>query len=121
MEYTNICIGMNWPLVVIIGTQILFTASDLLARNFMVKQGFTLATFLSSWFFVYGAIRIVATFGQLYVFTSLELGKTMALFGAASIMFANVLGYLVLKEVLSPGAYIGVTLAVAAFVVLALK
>jgi hypothetical protein len=33
---------------------------------------------------------------------------------------ANVLGLLVLKEVLSPGAYIGVSLAVIAFIVLAL-
>ncbi|MDD3156254.1 MAG: hypothetical protein PHP14_02410 [Candidatus Pacebacteria bacterium] len=59
-------------------------------------------------------------FGQLYVFTVIELGKTMALFGAFSIILANVLGLLVLKEILSPGAYIGVSLAVIAFIVLAL-
>jgi hypothetical protein len=34
------------------------------------------------------------------------------LFGATSIVLANILGFLLLKEVLSPGAYIGVTLAV---------
>jgi len=59
-------------------------------------------------------------FGQLHVFTAVELGKTMALFGAVSIVLANILGFLVLKEVLSPGAYIGVSLAVIAFLVLAL-
>jgi hypothetical protein len=41
-------------------------------------------------------------FGQLYVFTAIDLGKTMALFGAFSIILANSLGFLVLKEVLSP-------------------
>ena len=39
---------MNWPIIVIIGTQLLFTTSDLLARNYMPKQGFALTTFLST-------------------------------------------------------------------------
>jgi len=111
---------MNWPIVIIIGAQLLFTTSDLLARNYMPKQGFALATFLSVWFLAYFSIRIIAMFGQLYVFTAIELGKTMALFGAASILLANLLGFLVLKEVLSPGAYIGITFAVIAFIILAL-
>ena len=112
---------MNWPLLIIIGTQLLFTTGDLLARTYMPKQGFAFATFLSGWFLAYFLIRTIAMFGQLYVFTAIELGKTMALFGAVSIMLANVLGFLVLKETLSPRAYIGVTLAVIAFIVLALK
>jgi multidrug transporter EmrE-like cation transporter len=110
---------MNWPIVVIVGTQILFTASDLLARSNMSKQGFVVAAFLSKWFLAYFLIRMIAMFGQLYVFTSIELGKTMALFGAVSIILANVLGLLVLKEVLSPVAYAGVSLAVVAFLILA--
>ncbi len=112
---------MNWPLTVLVGAQLLFTTSDLLARYYMPKQGFSLPTFLSAWFVAYFLIRIVAMFGQLYVFTSIELGKSMALFGAVSIVLANVLGFLVLKEVLSPTAYIGVVIAVIAFLVLALK
>ena len=86
----------------------------------MPKQGFVLSTFLSGWFLLYFSIRIIAMFGQLYIFTAIELGKTMAMFGAISIILANLLGLLVLKEVLSPGAYIGVTLAVIAFIILAL-
>lgn len=111
---------MNWSIVAIIITQLLFTTSDLLARSHMPRQGFSLATFISGWFLAYFSIRIIAMFGQLYVFTAIELGKTMALFGAASIMLANLLGFLVLKEILSPGAYIGITLAAIAFIVLAL-
>jgi multidrug transporter EmrE-like cation transporter len=111
---------MNWPIIVIVGAQLLFTVSDLLGRSYMPKQGFALASFLSGWFLVYFLIRIVAMFGQLYAFTAIDLGKTMALFGAVSIILANLLGFLVLKEVLSPGAYVGITLAIVAFVVLAL-
>ncbi len=86
----------------------------------MSKQGFVLVTFLSGWFLVYFSIRIIAMFGQLYVFTAIELGKTMALFGAISIILSNLLGFLVLKEVLSTSVYIGITFAIIAFMVLAL-
>ena len=110
---------MNWPIIVIVVSQLLFTTSDFLARLYMPKQGFALASFVSIWFAFYVAIRVIATFGQLYVFTSIELGKTMALFGAVSIILANLLGLLLLKEVLSPGAYAGITLAVIAFIILA--
>ncbi|PIR46796.1 MAG: hypothetical protein COV07_02335 [Candidatus Vogelbacteria bacterium CG10_big_fil_rev_8_21_14_0_10_45_14] len=106
-------------LLVVLGTQVLFTASDLLARYYMGLNGFHLATFLSAWFVVYFVIRIVAMFGQLYVFSHLELGRTMALFGATSIILANGLGYLLLGELLSAGAYLGVVLTVIAFLALA--
>lgn len=111
---------MNWQMAIIIGTQVLFTTSDLLARMYMPKQGFVMATFFSVWFLIYFLIRMIAMFGQLYIFTEIELGKTMALFGAVSIMLANILGFLVLKEVLSPGAYIGISFAIIAFIILAL-
>ena len=110
---------MNYVLLVLIGAQLLYTISDLMARHFMLKHGFTLAAFLTSWFVVYFIIRLFAMVGQLYVFTSTELGKTIALFGALGIVLANVLGLLVFKEILSPWAYVGVSLAIIAFFVLA--
>lgn len=108
-------------MAIIIGTQLLFTCGDLLARANMHRHGFTLAAFLSGWFAVYFLLRTVAMFGQLYIFSCVELGKTMAVFGAVSIVLSNVLGLLLLKEVLSAGAYAGVTLAVLAFLALAMK
>jgi multidrug transporter EmrE-like cation transporter len=104
---------------VLIFTQLLFSVSDLMGRNYMKLYGFSTAAFASTWFVVYFLIRIVATMGQLYVFASIDLGKTMALFGAASIIVANFLGLLVLKEVLSPMAYVGISLAVVTFCLLA--
>lgn len=73
------------------------------------------------WFILYWLFRIAATFGQLYVLSQVEVGKTLALFGAASIILANLLGFLLLKEVLSPTQYGGITLAVIAFIILSFK
>ena len=112
---------MNYTLFILIGSQLLFTTSDVMARMHMSRNGFHVTTFLSLWFLIYVLLRTAATFGQLYVFTNVEVGKTMALFGAASIILANVLGLLVLKEVLSPIVYVGVSLAVIAFLILAVS
>ena len=85
----------------------------------MRQSPFVVSTFISWWFLTYFIIRQVAMFGQLYVFSALQVGKTMALFGATSIMIVNVLGILLLGELLSWQAYVGVAIAVLAFVVLA--
>jgi multidrug transporter EmrE-like cation transporter len=87
----------------------------------MTTTGFTPQSFFSGWFLLYFFIRNIAMFGQLYVFSKIELGHTMALFGVVSIVVANGLGLLFLKEVLTPQAYVGVLLAILAFVVLALR
>lgn len=104
---------MSLPLVVVIASQLLFTAGDLLARQH-IKGDFTAANFLTGWFAAYLLLRTAATLGQLYVLSAIDLGKTMALFGAASVMIANVLGWLVLQEVLPPLTYVGISLAVLA-------
>lgn len=108
-------------IAIVVIAQILFTASDLLGRHFMSAQGFTPRAFVSAWFLLYLTIRMAATFGQLYVFSKVELGQTMAIFGAVSIVSANALGFLLLKETLTPTAYVGVTLAVLAFMILAVR
>jgi multidrug transporter EmrE-like cation transporter len=108
------------PVVLIVGTQALFTAGDLLARANMRKGGFTLTTFLTWWFVLYFTLRTVAMFGQLFVLATVPIGRSMALFGATSIALVNVLGVLLLGEVLDLRAYAGVSLAVLAFVVMAL-
>lgn len=108
-------------LVIILGSQLLFTIGDLLARQRLSTQGFKLGTFLSLWFLVYMILRTVATFGQLYVFSSMELGRTMALFSASSLILVNVLGYFLLGEKLSLPVYFGITLAVLAILIVGLN
>jgi multidrug transporter EmrE-like cation transporter len=107
------------PLFVIIATQLLFTGSDVLARGLMRNHGFTLVAFLTPQFLVYFLIRQVAMFGQLYVFSSIPLGKTMAMFAAASIVLSNALGFLFFREVLSLSAYLAISLAIVALFILA--
>ena len=92
---------MKWALPILIASQLLFSTGDLMARAFMPRHGFTAAAFLSAWFWIYFLIRTVAMLGQLYVFSVVQLGKTSALFGACSIVLSNVLGFLVLGEVLT--------------------
>lgn len=99
-------------------SQLLFTSGDILAKGGMQKYGFTISAFLTWWFLGYILVRTVATFGQLYVFTTMPVGKTMAMFGAFSIILVNLLSFLFLKEILPPLGYFGITLAVFAFVVL---
>ena len=109
---------MGQTLAILIVTQMLYTAGDFMGRYYM-RQGFQWSHFLSWWFLGYMVIRQIATFLQLYIFAQIPLGKTMALFGATSIIMSNALGFLFLKEMLSPAAYIGVGLSVVAIMVLA--
>jgi len=106
------------PVTVVVGTQLLFTTGDLMARANMRKHGFTAAAFLNLSFLVYILSRQLATVGQLYVLATAPIGKTMALFGAASIVLANVLGVLLLGDFLSTRSYAGIGLAVLAFLVM---
>jgi multidrug transporter EmrE-like cation transporter len=115
---------MMWvksPVLVIVATQLLFTTGDLIARANLRHSPFTLSTFLSGWFLLYFLIRQVAMFGQLYVFSTLQLGKTMAFFSATSLVVVNVLGILLLGEILSVQAYLAIGLVLLGFVVLALS
>ncbi len=115
---------MTWirsPLLIIVATQLLFTTGDLIARANMRHSPFSASTFLSWWFLLYFLIRQVAMFGQLYVFSALQIGKTMALFSATSIVLVNVLGFLFLGEILSLQAYLAIGLVVLAFIVMSVS
>ncbi len=115
---------MTWwksPVLVIVATQLLFTTGDLIARANMRHSPFVFSTFLNWWFVVYFTIRQLAMFGQLYVFSALQVGRSMALFSATSIVAVNALGVLLLGEILSVQAYLAIGLVVLGFVVLALS
>jgi multidrug transporter EmrE-like cation transporter len=109
------------PVLVVVATQLLFTTGDLIARANMRRSPFALATFLSWWFLAYFLIRQVAMFGQLYVLSTVQVGRTMALFSAPSLVVVNVLGILLLGEVLSTQAYLAIVLVVFAFILLSMS
>lgn len=112
---------MNTAIIVVLGSQVLFLVSDLLGRYYMSKLGFQFSSFITWWFAGYQFVRLFATLGQLYVFSQLELGKTQVLFSVAGLVMANVAGYLVLGEVLSVKTYIGIALAIAAFLIISIS
>ena len=107
-----------FPLLILIASQVIFTTSDFMGRKYMT-QGFTFSNFTSPWFVFYFTIRIFATFGQLYLFTQSGLGRTITLFGVAGLLFANTIGFVVFKEVLSPLGYVGIALAAISFLLVA--
>src|SRR5207237_1117847 len=107
------------PLILLVGAQLTFNVSDLMGRYFMSRNSFSLSTFLSLWFAIYMLIRTVATMVELYVFKTFELGKLVTIVSVGSIIFANILGVLVLKEVLPTIAYLGIALAMIAFMLVA--
>ncbi len=109
------------PEFVVIGVQLVFSMKDLLGRYYMERLGFSLDALLHPWFVLYVVLNATAMIGQLYVLSEVELGKTMALFGATSIVIANVLGLALLGEVLSVREYSGVMIAILAYLVLALS
>lgn len=112
---------MKSAIIVIIFSQLIFSSGDLLARHYLGKQGFHWSTFATSWFAVYALTKVLAITGQLYVLSNVKIGPTMALFGAASITISSVLGWLLLHETLSITGYIGVSLAIISFLILALR
>jgi multidrug transporter EmrE-like cation transporter len=112
---------MAKPLFILVGTQCLFTLSDVMGRTYMVRYGFKLSTFISLWFLVYTLVRQLATLGQVYIFANIQLGKTMAMFGAVSIVLSNVIGLLYFGERISSVSYFGISLAVLAFIVMGFK
>jgi len=107
------------PILILIIAQLLFSFSDLIGRYYIIRVGFRFSSFLSLWFFSYIFLKLLAIFGQLYAFANFKLGKTMALFAVVSIVFSNILGFLILKEVLTAKEYIGITLAIITFFILA--
>ena len=112
---------MPTVLIVLLATQLIYSATDFMGRYYMVKHGFHAASFFMPWFLWYQIIRQIAMFGQLWIFACVPLGKTMAMLGATSIVISNVLGFLFLKEVLSPVAYVGVMMAVIAILIMAFR
>ena len=108
-------------IIVILITQLIFSITDLLARGHLRSTNLGVHSFLQPWFVAYAIIRIASTGAQFYVFTKIDLGKTVTLFSVAGIIFANILGVLFLKEILSPKDYIGVILAIISLIILSIK
>jgi len=107
------------PAFIIIGSQLLFSISDLLGARAMKAQGFTTAAFFTWWFLTYTVIRQIAVFGQLYIYSAVDLGRTVALFGAGSIVIGNLMGIFLLRETITVPVFVGVSLAICAFLALA--
>lgn len=107
------------PTVVLLISQGIFTATDLLGRYGMRGTGEFVEKITKPWFILFIVGHGIASVGQLYIFSRFEIGKTVALFGAVSIMMAGTLGILLLKETISVRGYFALVFAILAFCILA--
>jgi uncharacterized membrane protein len=111
-----------WPsLFVALGTQVLFTTSDFLARAKLREQRFRWLAFVRPWFALYSLIRVVALAGGLFILANVYMGEAAAILGATSLVISNILGLLLLKEVVTLQGYVGIFLALSALVVVAIR
>jgi multidrug transporter EmrE-like cation transporter len=94
---------------------------DVIAKYNLNITGYKSVILISPWFFAYILTKVVATTAQFYVFSNFDLGKSMAIFGAISIILSNSIGFLLMSERLTVGGYVGVSMACMAFLVIALK
>jgi drug/metabolite transporter (DMT)-like permease len=101
-------------LAVTVLSQAGFTASDYLARRYMGTLGFHLATFISGWIVAYFGIRLLAVFGQLFVYSQEALGKGSLLYSAVTILMTPAVGVIFLNERPTPGMVIGAVLIIIA-------
>jgi hypothetical protein len=108
------------PHLIVLASQLLFTAGDLLARLKMREHGFDTHAFVSWWFAAYMLIRTAATFGQLWVLAKLVLGQALPMFAASSVVLSMPLSVTVLSEGLTTKTVVGGLLAVAALAALTL-
>ena len=84
-------------------------------------MGFHFATFLTLWFLAYSAVRFLATIFELYVLTYTGLGKAFTLIVLTALLLTNLAGWLFFGEVYTMGVYVGIALAITAFVIVALS
>jgi drug/metabolite transporter (DMT)-like permease len=109
------------PISILLVSQAIFTATDLLGRYGMRGSGAFVEKIAKPWFVLFLFGHIIASIGQLFVFSKFDVGKTVTLFGAVSIVTAGLLGFLLLKEAISLRVYFGMAFAVIAFCILALE
>jgi len=106
-------------IIILVCSQILFTITDVMAHAYLRTHGFHLTSFLAPWFAIYVVLKIIATFGVLYILANVDLAKAMSLLAASSLILVNVLGVLMFQEILPVVEYAAVMLAILAFLIIA--
>lgn len=108
-------------IILLIFTQALYSLSDLGKRIYGAEIGFNIGLLKSVPFMASIIVPFAALMIQVYVLTRYELSRTMITLGVLNVVFATVLGVLVLKERLTMLNYVGVICAIAAIILINVK
>lgn len=110
-------LGRN-PVVLAVLSQMIFSIADFLARANLRGKTLGLPVFMSWWAPTWVVCHMLALCIQLYLFTTVPLGRAIGLMALVSLLLSNLAGFLFLSEVLTPIQYAGLILGVGALICL---
>lgn len=103
-------------IILILCVQFIYSLSDLGKKIALGSHGFQW-TVLKNPLFIIGILApIIGLVLQIYVFSKYELARSIIILGMFAIIFATILGVLVLKERFTFWNYIGVVFAILAII-----
>ncbi|CAN1210252.1 hypothetical protein TUMEXPCC7403_08665 [Tumidithrix helvetica PCC 7403] len=101
-------------------TQLIFLVGEIPAAGYLYKHGFSIEMIGHPWFWVFTITRFVGIAGQIYLWSSTEIGRVAAVMGSCGLILSNVLGTFFLQQKsLSINGYIGLVFAMLAIALLA--
>jgi drug/metabolite transporter (DMT)-like permease len=107
-------------LAIALATQLIFLAGEIPASGYLYKFGISPEIFGHPWFWAFTVTRFLGAAGQIYLWSSTELGRIAAVMGSCGLILSNILGmYLLHQKPLSTNGYIGLGFAVIAIAMLA--
>lgn len=108
----------QYPVIVAIMGQLVFSIADILGRANLRGKPFALETMEGKWLVPWLACHFFGMAVQVYLFTTVPLGRAIGLMALVSLVLSNLFGYMLLKEVLTPVQYLGLGFGVMALVCL---
>ncbi len=112
---------MNKIVVIALATQLIFLLGEVPAAGYLSQKGID-GSFFHPWFLLFSITRIIGMAGQLYLWSSAQLGFVAALMGSCGLVLNNLLGTFVLHQPpLSSQGYVGLCLAVVSIFLLTAK
>ncbi|CBN57633.1 MULTISPECIES: hypothetical protein [Kamptonema] len=110
---------MSQVLWVAIITQIIFLFGEIPFAGYLKSIGFSTASLSHFSFWLFTVTRFIGISGQIYLWSSTEIGRVAAIMGSLGIILNNLFGvYLLHQKALSMPGYMGIVLAVISIILL---
>jgi uncharacterized membrane protein YfhO len=102
----------SFLLAIALATQLIFLAGEIPASGYLYNHGLSAEIFGHPWFWVFTITRFLGAAGQIYLWSSTELGRIAAIMGSSALILSNLFGmYLLHQKPLSTNGFIGLGFA----------